>query len=113
MSLRHWLLAAAAATVTASLVARSRRSGVTLARGIELPMGEGAGAEDAGLGASSAGTALNPAEQLRDSQSLGSPMAPGSPLAEASATDELFDSSSQRGSSTPVMTGLPDFSRGA
>jgi len=57
--------------------------------------------------------ALNPAEGLEANNSLGSPIGEGTPLAEASEGEDLFDSSSQHGSSTPVMTGLPDFSRGA
>lgn len=113
MSLRTWILAATAAGLTASLVARARRNRTVYAHGIDLPVADSDALTDDGGELPAPGSeTLNAAEQLRDSQATGSPMAPGTPLAEATESDDLFDSSSQKGTA-PVMTGLPDFSRGA
>lgn len=117
MSLRTWILAAAAAGIAASLVSRARRDRVVFARAEQLPdtlpvADTTAVTADGGTLPAPGSETLNAGERLNDEQLTGSPMAPGTPLAEASESDELFDSSSQKGS-TPVMTGLPDFSRGA
>ncbi|AKJ27392.1 hypothetical protein [Caldimonas brevitalea] len=61
-----------------------------------------------GLGADSPNTA----ERLHEENLTGSPLGAGSPLADKTASDDLFSSSSQRGPN-PTTPGLPDLTRGA